>query len=60
VVCLRASGTHRNLRSEVMNEGNDDLPRGFFLGLRNVIAVWIGTIVFLGMVYALMNLPGLP
>jgi hypothetical protein len=43
-----------------MNEGNDDLPRGFFLGLRNVIAVWIGTIVFLGMVYALMNLPGLP
>jgi hypothetical protein len=41
-------------------ETKDDLPRGFFLGLRNVIAVWIATVAFLWIVYTLTTLPGLP
>jgi hypothetical protein len=38
----------------------DDMPRGFFLGLRNVLAVWIATIAALAMIYTLIKLPGLP
>jgi hypothetical protein len=45
---------------QAMREENDDMPRGFFIGLRNVAAIWIATIVALAMIYALIKLPGLP
>jgi hypothetical protein len=43
-----------------MGSEEDDMPRGFFKGLRNVVYVWIGAIAAIWMVYTLANLPGIP
>jgi hypothetical protein len=56
---LKTHDDGKYIVEEVVQE-RDDMPRGFFIGLRNVAAIWIATIAALAMIYALIKLPGLP
>jgi hypothetical protein len=38
----------------------DDMPRGFFQGLRNVAVIWAASIFAIWMIYTLATLPGIP
>jgi hypothetical protein len=45
---------------QAMREENDDMPRGFFQGLRNVLVLWGASIFAIWMIYTLATLPGIP
>jgi hypothetical protein len=45
---------------QAMREESDDMPRGFFQGLRNVLVLWGASIFAIWMIYTLATLPGIP
>jgi hypothetical protein len=45
---------------QALREENDDMPRGFFTGLRNVLVLWGASIFAIWMIYTLATLPGIP
>jgi hypothetical protein len=49
-----------DFRQSMRDENDDDMPRGFFKGLRNVAVIWFASIFAIWMIYTLATLPGIP